>query len=284
MDTGVPGKSVIAAMAAYGLAVLAALTGCGGGLGHTVGPPRPASVTAGATSSASRGGTDTGGTAKCVTSAARANCGPYKDLSITGSDGRNTLVGQDVWNPVPGWAQTLYVNDPGNWRAVANMPAGNSSVVSYPDTGEEYDANPLTSYSSIYSSFTEDMHPTNGTSAEAAYDIWLNDWHDEVMIQHDMVNRALCPALATVSFGGSGGVPVRDWHLCEYSHEIIWQLAGPSVQSGTVNVLAMLTWLENHGYLSGKSSLTDIGYGFEVCSTGGKPEVFSVSRFTIRAA
>jgi hypothetical protein len=31
----------------------------------------------------------------------------------------------------------------------------------------------------------------------------------------------------------------------------------------------MLTWLENHGYLPQSSVLSLLGYGFELCSTGG---------------
>ena len=49
----------------------------------------------------------------CVTSAAKGSCGPYLYPAITGSDGSNTTVGQDVWNPISGWSQTLYATNPG---------------------------------------------------------------------------------------------------------------------------------------------------------------------------
>ncbi len=125
------------------------------------------------------------------------------------------------------------------------------------------------------------MHPVSGTSAEAAYDVWLNNWANEVMIQHDIVNRGSCPVRATASFGGSGGVPVQKWNLCKYNTELIWQLAGSGEQSGKVDILSMLTWLENHGYLPGSSTLTSIGYGFELCSTGGANETFQVTSYSI---
>lgn len=220
----------------------------------------------------------------CITSADKGNCGPYVYSNITGSDGQNTWVGQDVWNPISGYSQTLHSTSPDDWYATADAPAGNTAVLSFPNVSEQYYyTNKLTDWSSIYSSFSEDMHPVSGTSAEAAYDIWLNNWGNEVMIQHDMVNRGTCPVLATASFGGSGGVPVRNWNLCKYNTELIWQLAGAGEQSGTVNVMAMLTWLEAHGYLPQNSSLTAISYGFEICSTGGKPETFTVSGFSITA-
>jgi hypothetical protein len=195
-----------------------------------------------------------------------------------------------VWNPISGWSQTLYTTDPGNWQVTANMPLGNTAVVSFPNTGESYDSNLLTSFSSLYSSFSETMNPTAGTSAEAGYDIWLNSWNNEVMIQHDMVNRGgpCSPVLSTASFGGHGGVPIQSWNLCRYGSELIWQL--PSTgngnvygeHSGSVDVLAMLVWLvANGGYLPQGSNLTAISYGFEICSTGGVDASFEVKSFTI---
>ena len=270
------------------LAVLAvvALTGCDSG--HAAGEAAtPAASTAASPTSAagpSSAQAVDGGAATCVTSAAKGNCGPYHYSAITQSDGQNTFVGQNVWNPIPGWSQSLHAAGPGNWYVTAKMPAGNTAVVSFPNTGQQYYyTNTLAGFSSIYSSFSENMHPAAGTSAEAAYDIWLNDWRNEVMIQHDIVNRGTCPVLATAAFGGSGGVPVRDWNLCKYGSELIWQLSGTREQSGTVNILAMLTWLVSHGYLPHGSGLTDISYGFEICSTGGQPETFTVSHFSIKA-
>jgi hypothetical protein len=253
-------------------AVLAVVTGCG--------PGEAASPTANPAASVAT----TSPAGQCVTSAVKGACGPYLDPLIYRSDGQDTFVGQNVWNPITGWSQTLHVLSPGNWSATADMPAGNTAVVSFPNVGEEYYyTNTLAGFSSIFSSFTEDMHPTSGTSAEAAYDIWLNDWNNEVMIQHDIVNRGSCHIVATASFGGSGGVPVQNWNFCEYGTELIWQLAGNGELSGTVDILAMLDWLVRHRYLRQKSGLTDISYGFEICSTGGRPETFTVSRFTISA-
>ena len=213
----------------------------------------------------------------------KGGCGPYRYPAITDSNG-DTTVGQDVWNPIPGWHQTLYATEPGNWYVTANMPAGNTAVVSFPNTGQPYNEVPLSGFSSIYSSFSENMHATGGTSAWAAYDLWFNHWGNEVMIQHDFANNGPCPAQATATFGGSGGVPVQNWNLCKYGSELIWKLTGGNEHSGTVDLLSMLTWLENHGYLPHNSTVTDFSYGFEICSTGGRPETFTVNRFSISAA
>src|SRR5258708_32945468 len=102
------------------------------------------------------------------------------------------------------------------------------------------------------------------------------------MIQHDRAGAGPCPFLATASFGGSGGVPVQTWGLCKFGSELIWKLAG-NEQSATVDILAMLTWLENHGYLPQDSGLWMVGYGWEVCSTGGGDEGLPISKFSLSA-
>ena len=196
-----------------------------------------------------------------------------------------------MWNPISGWKQTLYSVSPGDWSVTANMPAGNTAVVSYPSVGANYGqvsgrAEPLSDFSSLYSSFSEDMNATSATSAWAAYDIWLgpkSSATDEVMIQHDFANNGACTAEASATFGGSAGVPVQKWNLCQFGSELVWKLTGGNEQSGTVDILAMLNWLVAHRYLAKDTGLFLIGYGWEICSTGGQNENFEVSRFSITA-
>ena len=228
--------------------------------------------------------------ASCTTGAAKGACGPYNRYKQISRITSSTYVGNNVWNPIPGWQQTLYATDPGNWGVIANMPAGNTAVVSYPSVGANYGEvtnvpTPLTSYSSIYSSFSENMNATTGTSAWAAYDIWLgqgtsSSTSHEVMIQHDFSNNGACGALATATFGGADGVPVQKWNLCQFGTELVWKLTR-NERSGSVNILSMLTWLVHHGYLPTDTGLWSIGYGWEICSTGGVRENFQVSSYSI---
>lgn len=226
---------------------------------------------------------------KCVTSTAKGTCGPYTYPAIAYSDDETT-VGQDVWNPIQGWSQQLHATNPGNWYVIADMPAGNTAVVSYPNTGTPYGEKQLSSFHSITSSFAESMHAVSQTSAWAAFDLWFNNWSDEVMIQHDFAGNGPCTPAATRTFGGTSGVPVQSWDLCVFGSERVWKLAGSSgpestsnEQYGSVDILSMLTWMENNGYLPRNSTVTDLSYGFEICSTGGKPEMFKVGRFSISA-
>jgi hypothetical protein len=228
----------------------------------------------------------------CVTSAAQGSCGPYSYSGFPLSNGPIT-VAENVWSPISGWAQTLYSTNPGSWYVTANMPAGNTAVVSYPNTGAGYGEQKLSSFSSITSSFADTMPHNGSTSGWAAYDLWFNNWNDEVMVQNDFTDNGPCGYEAVQTFGGSNGVPSHLWGLCVFGSERVWKLAAPgsavgstgtvNESSGSVDLLSMLTWMENNGYLPKNSTVTDLSYGFEICSTGGKPENFSVSRFSISA-
>jgi hypothetical protein len=226
--------------------------------------------------------------ASCTTSRANGTCGPYDYPRNTASSGYNTYVDNNVWNPIKGWQQKLFANSPGDWYVLANMPAGNTAVVSYPSTSQGSSGNgknpAISSYSTLTSSFSEQMNATSQTDAEAAYDIWTGAG-DEIMIQHDFspLRPGCGTILATVGFTEPGTSTVQNWDFCEYGSERIWQLHGGNEQSGSVDIRAMLTWLMNNGYLPRDSRLGLVGYGFEICSTGGQDETFQVSRYSLTA-
>jgi len=216
-------------------------------------------------------------------------------------DGQNPEVDQNVWSPIPGWAQTLQANSPQDWQVVANMPAGNTAVVSYPNTYAwvNVDNTPVDTYTETVESFNETMPHNSQTTAWAMNDLWLNNWNDEVMIQYDFSNNADCdpstlPANAQdITFGGSNGVPVQQWHLCDFGGGTLdWKLGAyegsqntPSGQesSGSIDIKAMIDWLEKNGYLPTSSTWTAVSDGWEICSTGGQNETFKMNHFSVSA-
>ena len=104
------------------------------------------------------------------------------------------------------------------------------------------------------------------------------------MIQHDFANNGACSG-PSATFGGSNGVPVQHWYLCgPWGSEYAWKLSGGNEQSGSVDILAMLTWMENNGELPKNSTISSIGYGWEIASTGGQSEKFTVSHYSISAS
>ena len=249
-----------------------------------------------ASASSSPASTAPASTGTCTTSAAQGHCAFPGYAQVTGNSD-DPYVDQDMWAAVPGQTQALSANSPGDWKVVSSTPAGHGgSVTTFPDTGAPFGEAPLSRYSSITSTFTETMPHNSATSAWAAYDLWFNKWNDEVMIQHDFTGRYPCTYAAVAQFGGSNGVPRQTWGLCTFGSERIWTLApdgtragGSATQgesSGSVDIKAMVQWLENPSapdHIQANSTITNLSYGWEIASTGGQPETFQVSSYSLTA-
>lgn len=230
----------------------------------------------------------------CATSDFRGRCGPYDYPLVTGATQWGTpYVDQNVWGPIQGQTQKLHANDPGDWKIVSKVPVGNTSVTTFPNTGAGYNEAPLSSFSSIVSSYSETMPHVAGTSAWATYDLWFNNWSYEVMIEHDFVGNGPCDYVAVATFGGTNGVPSRLWGLCTYGSTLIWKLAAPgstvgtnktvNESSGSVDIKAMVMWLVEHDYMPADPTITNLSYGWEICSTGGVERTFAVSHYSMIA-
>jgi hypothetical protein len=253
----------------------------------------------------------------CQTSSATGTCGPYTDSQITASGTYPIITENDVWSPPATWSQTLYSTNPGDWYVVANFPTDSSGAIhTYPDTNIEYydvGAPTLDSYSYMYSSFSVTPDTSSTTVSDIGFDIWMNNWANEIMIQHQVVNIIPCTQFATyvvatnITFGGSHGVPQETWNLCQFGNEgsgsveLIWQITDPNggsnfgFSSGSVDIYAMLEWLENStacysssgpgsACLPASSTFTSTEYGFEISSTGGLSKQFSLNNFTLTSS
>jgi hypothetical protein len=220
-----------------------------------------------------------------------SNCGPYFSPHIGLSNGYNTYVANNGWACGPSGSgcgpQTLTAYSPNNWSVRSRQAAGNTSVLSYPDvmqlfTRTDGSARPLRNFSRIRSYYAESMPHNAGTIAQAAYDLWLDrtTGANEVMVWVDNVNR------------GTGGARVLRHHtfgrvrytLLQYGGaggELIWS-RNSNARRGVVHILAMLRWLIRHHYESATTSIGQVDFGWEICSTGGVPETFKVTAYTLR--
>jgi len=80
---------------------------------------------------------------------------------------------------------------------------------------------------------------------------------------------------------GAATIAGRAFTVYQYGGgEIIFSL-DHNERSGTVDILATLKWLQGHRLVSAGAQLGQVDFGFEICSTGGKPETFAVSRYTL---
>lgn len=225
-------------------------------------------------------------------------CGPYYDgisatdpFNAAGGGGQGGYVSSNTWGcgGVPAGdpgslcgPQTVTASGMGNWSVTSDQAAGNGAVLTYPDDQVVYTSTdatdpPLSGFTSITSSFAEDMGANSGTDAEAAYDMWLGSL--EVMVWVD--NHGQTPAgsqVGTVTLSG------RSWQV--YSAGPGGSLSFVAAQnftSGQADLLAFLDWAVSHGYASMTDTLGQIDFGWEICSTGGVPETFTVSSYTLAA-
>jgi len=189
----------------------------------------------------------------------------------------NPWVDQNIWAAGSGYQQTMHANGPGDWYVVANGNFGNGAVLTYPNTGF-FMSGKIDSYTSITSSFSTTFPHDSKTVGWAAYDLWFNNWADEVMIQTDIsANSAYnCSPVASATFNG------EPWHLCIFGSERVWKHGTDEAHlvnqaSGSVDIKAMLVWMEQHAYLRAGSTWTAASYGFELCNTGGADTKFQLN-------
>ena len=249
--------------------------------------------------------------APCVTSSATGVCGPFTYAGITTSNGYNTYVSNNCWAD-PSCKQTITVYNPGDWSVSADEPAGNGSVETAPEVGQQFNnwcaaddtwANlvtngcstqsntPISAMTELSSTYAESFPHNAQTISQFAWDNWLSNdsgYPDEVMVWVDNNNR--CNA---GSYGTQQASPItvngQEWTPYQYgSSEFIWSLGAPGncaqQSSGTVDLLALLKWMQANGKAAAGATLGLTDAVWEICSTGGQPETYSVSKYTITAA
>ncbi len=177
---------------------------------------------------------------------------------------------------------------------MTSTQADTTDVKVYPDVQDPIynssDPNPLySSFSSVDSSFAEQMPPTSDNYlAEAAYDMWLNNWDTEVMVWNDNHGQQLAASgdtlQATMTSGGqtwqlwTNGTGIDGFYIF-----VPVNSSGTEINenSGTVNLNDFVTFLVNKGFIPTTTTYTAIDYGWEISSTNNVPLNFAVSNFSV---
>src|SRR6202035_5823147 len=105
----------------------------------------------------------------------------------------NFMFQNDMWScpQAACGSQTIWADGPNNWGAEANMANGNTAVLTYPDIARIFNNPRVSSFKLIRNGFTESMPRTKGVSAEAADDVWLDNYKIEMMMWVDNTGRSL---------------------------------------------------------------------------------------------
>lgn len=216
----------------------------------------------------------------------RSACGPFADPNVKGGpNDSGATVRQEVWNLKPQLTKqdTKVYSGPLNFTSTINAANGNTAVNSYPDISDTVTTTsntpqPISSYNSLVSTYTENMNANVNTDAEAAYDIWLNNYANELMIWVD--NHGQRPAgNDTGTTITAGGVSYEVWDTSGHSTVSVVR---SNAQSASVDVLGVIKALQAKGYYTSSAGLNQVDFGFETPSTGGVDEDFTVSAYTLQ--
>lgn len=239
------------------------------------------------------------GNGNCPTS------GTY-DSGVSASSNESALVTQDEWNITSALhSQALGANGMGSWQVNANLAAGNTAVLSYPDsqdtmnlftnaTGSRPDA--ISNYTSLNSTYADSLPASPGSSDdyEAAYDIWLGStaqasWTNdqEIMVWTDTLRQRPAGDDTGKTFtDASTGKVYEVWvdsgsTSVSTNNDIVTFVAKSNAGSGSLNLLNLFSYLQSNGYTAANAGIDQTDYGFELCSTSGQTEAFNVTGYTL---
>jgi hypothetical protein len=178
----------------------------------------------------------------------------------------------DIWGSGAG-PQTLWVNSSSNWGVWSNQP-NTGGVKSYPNCAK-YIGKAIGSLNSCTSSFNVTI-PGSG-SYEATYDIWDSNNSHEIMLWMSY-RGSVNPIAASYN---SSGQPVatatnvtvggHTWNVYKGSNgsNAVYSFVRTSnTTSGTVDVRAILLWIESQGWF-GNVTLGNVEFGYEITSSSG---------------
>jgi hypothetical protein len=188
----------------------------------------------------------------------------------TWNNGGYTLY-NNVWGSGAG-PQSIWANSYSNWGVWAQHP-NTGGVKSYPNVTKSI-GRTLSSLSTLRSSFNV-TRPSSG-SYVTAYDIWTNGSSYEIML---WMNYAGAVKPISYNWDSSGNpVPVstnisvggHTWNVYQGSNgsnPVYSFVRTGNTNSATVDILAVLRWINTRGWFSGTQTVNTVQFGFEITSS-----------------
>lgn len=192
-------------------------------------------------------------------------------------------VHNNMWNSAKytPCTSTLYASSHDDWHVITRMnnKTGDGAVKTYPNVHKNYRNAPISSFESITSRFAA-TGPRIGIY-NVSYDIWINGIAKpgctEIMIWTENCKQV------------PGGNHVQDVTFGERTFKVYRRstsgyvafVATTNFNSGTVDLLEIMQWVINKGWLPANSTLGQICFGVEVVSTEDTEAKFQVTDFAI---
>lgn len=169
-------------------------------------------------------------------------------------------VFNNVWGSGAG-PQAIWANSFSNWGVWANHP-NTGGVKSYPNSTRPINRT-LSSLRSVTSNFNVTV--PNAGAYESAYDIWASNNAFEIMLWMNKTGAVgpLGTRQTSVSVGG------HTWDVFKGSNgsnQVFSFVRQGNVSSGTVDVLAVMRWIQSRGWF-GDVNLGMVQFGFEITSS-----------------
>ena len=183
------------------------------------------------------------------------------------------IVYNNEWNDSAG-PQTIWADSYRHWGVESTQQAGNTAVETYPCVQKNFSNVPVSSIRLLRNGFTESMPAnTKGLDAEAADDVWLNNYNIEVMIWVD--NHGQRPSGNVIGHAAIFGQHFAVWHGgTDYTFAL-----DHNETTGMTHIQASLRWLISHGYIPASATLTQVNFGWEIASTNSKAEDFKLTGY-----
>lgn len=191
------------------------------------------------------------------------------------SNGGYTLR-NDIWGSGAG-SQTICANSYSNWKVTADHP-NTGGVKSYAHAAKAVNRS-LSSLSSVRSSFNVSV-PGSG-AYETAYDIWADDNAYEIMLWMNETG-AVAPLGSRVTTTSVGGHTWDVYSGSNGSNQVFSFVRTGDTSSGTVDVLAVLRWIESQGWY-GDVTLGEVQFGYEITSSAGGL-TFTTNSYSVTAS
>ena len=177
----------------------------------------------------------------------------------------------NIWGSGAG-TQSIWANSYSNWGVWAQHP-DTGGVKSYPNVTKSIGKS-LSSINTLNSSFN--VTPPSSGSYATTYDIWTNGSTYENMLWMNY-NGSVNPISYNWSSSGQP-VPVNSsvtvgghtWNVYQGSNgsNIVYSFVRTSnTNSGIVDILAILKWIDTKGWFSGTQTVNTVQFGFEITSS-----------------
>ena len=175
----------------------------------------------------------------------------------------------NVWGATTGTGQTIQSNGPSEWTTFSTFPE-TSGVKSYPNASLNLNGKTINTLGSCTSSFNVTM-PTGGSNI-TSYDIWVPS---EIMLWMNKQGN-VGPIAQAWNDDGTPVVTVANvtvgghtWDVYKGGANVVSFVRQGNTYAGSVDILAILNWTADQGWISRTANLDKFQFGFEISSAPG---------------